>query len=530
MYDLPPEDGACFVAASVAVLGRAPASGPQMHRQKPQIAAALAHGDVRAPALEGAAVPERREVGVAAPGEAAADGEAGREMADLRVGPVPAAARARHRRTGRHRHLPGRWREDAARRRFVLDFLEGDDIGIQGGDLARDGVVVGLGAAHATFPVGVVEVLQVPGGDAQLARVSRRCRRAKRNKEQEGKESDRGGGLAPKRWIGAGGAGAGRDAVLAEAAASHAHSRFPALLAQARGGPSELTVAGLKAAGSLPAEFSEVDALGRGYRVLILGAGPDAFDMLVSETVTAGDTVRPAAALLEAPGPGVGLAGPSRLSGPTVEADVSGFRTAFAGAPAEGALAALRRFDHGSVYGDALYRVAIPGFDAANRMEADLDMGGNAIEGAGRIEAASLEVETDLEAGGDLSVTGDLLVGRGVRAAGTVEAGERIAAAAARIEGLATSGSMAVSGAVRAQTVEAAGRVEAGSIGAVGAVAAGSARLGGLDAATVTARTVTAGSVSASSATAARMRFDGRLDADSAGFSRLTVGLCQGCR
>ena len=95
-----------------------------------------------------------------------------------------------------------------------LDFLEGDDIGIQGGDLARDGVVVGLGAAQASLAVGVVEVLQVPGGDAQLARVSRRRRRAKRNKEQEGKESDRGGGLAPRRWIGAGGAGAGRDGRL----------------------------------------------------------------------------------------------------------------------------------------------------------------------------------------------------------------------------------------------------------------------------------------------------------------------------
>ena len=318
--------------------------------------------------------------------------------------------------------------------------------------------------------------------------------------------------------------------VLAEAASAHAHSRFPALLAQAQGGPSELTVAGLKAAGSLPAEFSETDALGRGYRVLMLAAGTDAFDLLVTQTVRAGDTVRPAAALLEATGPRIGLAGPARLGGPTVDADVSGFRAAFAGAPAEGALAALGRFDHGSVYGDALYRVAISGFADANRMEADLDMDGNAIERAGRIEAASLEVETDLEAGGDLSVTGDLLVGRALRAAGTVEATGEMTAAGARIEGAVSSGEMTVAGAVRAAAVEASGRVEAGAIGASGAVAAGSARLGGLDAESVTARRVTAGTVSASSATAARMRFDGRLDADSAGFSRLTVGLCRGCR
>ena len=318
--------------------------------------------------------------------------------------------------------------------------------------------------------------------------------------------------------------------VLAEAAGAYAHSHFPALLTQAEAGPSEIALASLKAAGSLTADFSEVDALGRGYRVLMLAAGPDAFDLLAAETVDSGDTVRPAAALLEAAGPRIGLAGPSRLSGPTVDADLAAFRAAFSGAPAEGALAALRRFDHGTVYGDALYRVAIPGFAEANRMEADLDMAGNAIKGAGTIEAASLEVETDLTAGGDLSVTGDLVVGRAVRASGTVEAAETMTASAARISGPASADSMTVTGAVRAQTVEAVRRVEAASIGAAGAVAAGSARLGGLDARSVTARTMTADSVSAASVTATRVQAGTRLDAVDAGISRLVVGRCQGCR
>ena len=318
--------------------------------------------------------------------------------------------------------------------------------------------------------------------------------------------------------------------VLAEAAASYAHSRFPALLVQAQAGPSELALATLKAAGSLTDDFSEVDALGRGYRVLMLASGADAFDLLAAETVDAGDTVRPAAALMEAAGPRVGLAGPSRLSGPTVDADLAAFRGAFAGAPAEGALAALRRFDHGSVYGDALYRVAIPGFAEANRMEADLDMAGNAIEGAGTIEAASLDVETDLTAGGDVTVTGELVVGRAVRASGTVEAGGTMTASAARISGPASAASMTVTGAVRAQTVEAVNRVEAASIGAAGAVAAGSARLGGLDARSLTARTMTSDSVAAASVTATRVQAGTRLDAVDAGISRLVVGRCQGCR
>ena len=318
--------------------------------------------------------------------------------------------------------------------------------------------------------------------------------------------------------------------VLAEAAGAYAHSRFPALLAQAQGGPSEIAVSDLKAAGSLTGDFSSVDALGRGHRVLMLAAGSGAFDLLVTETVHAGDTVRPVAAVLEAAAPRLGLAGPSRLTGPTVDADLARFRTAFAGAPAEGALAALGRFDHAGVYGDALYRVAIPGFAEANRMEADLDMAGHAIEGAGRIEAASLEVETDLTAGGNLEVTGDLVVGRAVRASGTVEANDAITAAAARISGPASAASMTVSGAVRAQTVAASGRVEAASAGVAGAVAAGSARLGSLDAADVTTRSMTADSVAAASVTATRVRAGIRLDADSAGFSRLVVGRCQGCR
>ena len=68
-----------------------------------------------------------------------------------------------------------------------------------------------------------------------------------------------------------------------------------------------------------------------------------------------------------------------------------------------GALAALRRFDHQAVYGGRLQRLAVPGFPEANRMETDLDMGGNAITGAGRLSAASLALSGDLEAGGDIT-------------------------------------------------------------------------------------------------------------------------------
>ncbi len=41
--------------------------------------------------------------------------------------------------------------------------------------------------------------------------------------------------------------------VLADASASHVHGRFPELMAAARGGPVEISLAQLKGAGSLPA-------------------------------------------------------------------------------------------------------------------------------------------------------------------------------------------------------------------------------------------------------------------------------------
>ena len=133
--------------------------------------------------------------------------------------------------------------------------------------------------------------------------------------------------------------------VLADASASHVHGRFPELLAAARGGPVEITLAQLKGAESLPADFSAVNALGRGYRVLILGAGADAIDVLAAERIEPGDTVPPSAALLEAAGDArLGLVppdAPSRLAGPTLDHDVSAFQAAFGGAPAVGALAHL---------------------------------------------------------------------------------------------------------------------------------------------------------------------------------------------
>ena len=327
--------------------------------------------------------------------------------------------------------------------------------------------------------------------------------------------------------------------VLSDAAESHVTGRFPVVLAAVQGGSAEITVAALRATGALPAGFSDVNALGRGFRVLMLAAGVDALDLLVTETVSAADggtprsTVVPAAALLEGSGTvRMGLVAPDRagrLMGPAIDADVVAFQAAFGGAPAAGALATLRRLDHRTVYGDQLYRVAVPGFSDANRMETDLDMGGNDLTGAGALEAQTLDLESDLTVGGGLTVTADLVVGRAVQVSGPAEIAEGIVAQTARIAGAATAGSLAVTHGLRAASLAAAGAVTAGSAGVQGAVAAGSANLGGLQSGSVTARSVTATGVSAAEATAVAVRATSRADAAEAGFSRLTVGRCTGC-
>ena len=321
--------------------------------------------------------------------------------------------------------------------------------------------------------------------------------------------------------------------VLSDAAASHVSGRFPALLAAVGGGSAELTLATLRAAGALPPGFADVGAMGRGYRVLLLAAGTDALNLLVTQTVGAGDTAVPASALLSADGRGrMGLVLPDaagRLRGPAIDADVGAFQAAFGGAPAAGALATLRRLDHRAVFGDQLYRVAVPGFAGANRMETDLDLGGNDLTGAGAVEAETLSLESDLSVGGGLTVSEDLMVGRALQVSGSAEVAGELAAQTARVSGAASAGSLTVTQDLRAASLTAQGAVTAGSAGVQGAVAANTASLGSLQSDTATARSVTATSVSAAGVTAHSVRATDRADASEAGFSRLTVGSCTGC-
>ena len=355
-------------------------------------------------------------------------------------------------------------------------------------------------------------------------------------------------------------------AALSEAVGAWVASDFPARLAAA---PQTVPLATIRAAGVLPPGFAPdgIDALGRDFRVLMASGGTGALDVLVTHAVPAGDERLPVSALRAVGGearlgvvhPGVT---PARLVGPAVSVEIAGFRTAFSGHPNTYALGILNRYDRQSVYGDFLYRVAVPGLAGANRMETALDLGGNDVEDAGQIRAETMVLDQHLEVGGDLDVVADLLVGGDAEVTGTIAAGGQVSARTAEIAGTVTARDATVTRAVTAATVTATGQVHGGSIGTSGALSAGSGDVtGALFAGAVSAREVTAncagsappgcgrarvssiraGSVNApaltvtgaatvsGAVTAGSVRATTRLTAQDAGFTTLVVGSCTGC-
>ena len=351
---------------------------------------------------------------------------------------------------------------------------------------------------------------------------------------------------------------AGAQAVaLSEAVGTWVESDFDARLSAV---PFEVTLGTLRTAGVLAPGFAANgrDALGRNYRVLARAAGIGAIDVLVTQRLQAGDGLVPANAVFGAGGRAhIGIVDPDAtppvLRGPSIRADVTGFRTDFAGAPQARAIGVLTRYDRESVFGDFLYRRTVAGLPGANTMETALDMGGNDVVGAGNVEAQELTLERDLEVGGSMTVTADFLVGGAMTVSGIATVNGELRTDSARVLGAFTSDSATVTRELRARNVVATDEVRGGSIGTGGALSAGSARTtgpvvaGSLAAArvtvaadvlaasaqagtmTATSMTVTGNATVTGSATAGSVRANNQMTADSAGFSTLIVGNCIGC-
>ena len=327
----------------------------------------------------------------------------------------------------------------------------------------------------------------------------------------------------------------GQLETLAHAVGGYVHSRFATLQPSVPASGLPISLALLRTEGVLPDGFGDVNALGRGYRVMVLPAAGRALDVVVSETVGAGDTLVPSAALLGQRFGGVRMGvvsreAPTRLRGPTLDVDVSAFQTNFGGVPATGAMAVFARFDHGNVFGDQLYRIEIPGAAQANRMETALDLGGNGIRNAGLVEAESLDVTTDFETGGALIVVGALTVGRAVEVTGTIAATGAVSAESGTFAGTVAADTMRADDSIETATVTATGTVSAATVAATGSVTAGTATVGGdLQSGSMRAQRVNATTVSADTVTADVLNATGNIGAATAGISRLTVGSCSGC-
>ena len=319
---------------------------------------------------------------------------------------------------------------------------------------------------------------------------------------------------------------------LAEAARAFALDDFPTLVT----GPAdrEVTLAQLRAASLISPAFTDRDAMGRGYRVFLHRPAAGVLEVLVTQTVAAGDRRWPWRAAASAPASEMRMgtvppAAPTTVTGPAIDVSVAPFQAAWS-APAARALAAWMRLDRQSVYGNQLYRTAAPGFPEINRMETDLDMDGHDIVDAGTIEATTLELTADLEVGRNLTVTGDLLVGASVDVTGDVDVAGQLTATTATVARDASAASVTATGAMRGASLTLSGDVDAGTIGASGAMTVtGRATMDDLRAATVSATSATATTLDATTAAVRQLIASGAMTAASAGVTTLTVGRCIGC-
>ncbi len=321
-------------------------------------------------------------------------------------------------------------------------------------------------------------------------------------------------------------------ALIARAAHHHVTDRFAAFLVNP--GFQEVALADLQATGELPAGIPAADAMGRDRRILIWSDGADTVEVVVTQVVAAGDEGWPwraAASTASAVGHlGTVAPGDTRLNGPTIDVDVAAFQGAFQGAPAPTALAAHLRLDRHDIFGDQLWRVAVPGFPEINRMETDLDMAGHDITNAGDIATGTLAVTDSLEIGGDLDVTGALVVGELVEIAGAGRFTGEVSAPFATVTGDISADTVTATGEVSADTFDIGGTVSAGAIATPGALAVtGEASVGTLTATSVAAGAVTADTLAATAIEAHQVTVSGSIDATSAGISELTVGRCTGC-
>ena len=283
-------------------------------------------------------------------------------------------------------------------------------------------------------------------------------------------------------------AAAARDlGTIARAARAHASQDIGAMRAAA--GPSgmrEIAVSELKTAGWLHRGFPAANDLGQGYRIFHRRSGSDGLEVLVS-TVTPPGEERDALlragydAAAEMFAGTVGPAAPTRLRGPSLDADVSTYQGTF-GEPSPGETAALGALTMRGIYGNQLYRVALTGWEEGNTMHTDLSLGGKDLRAVGSLQARAATVEESLDVLGSAEVLEELLVGEELTVTGAMAVGGSIETASLHASAEVASTNARVEGALQARRATIFEEVETASLIVDEHLSAASASLDQVDA------------------------------------------------
>lgn len=289
---------------------------------------------------------------------------------------------------------------------------------------------------------------------------------------------------------------AGRKLVtLSSAVEQHVHANYGTVAS------GEVTIATLLAEDLLPAGFGDGDAMKRELKVWLLRNG-DEVRALSMQVVPDHDDWWPGAGMWEARGEKwMGVVDENGfMAGTGITEDLTDFQAVAGGDPKQFALAVYQRFDRESICGDFLFRRVRSGCPDGGVMETDLQMGGNDLEGVGRLEAENLEVTDGMVVRGDWRIDGELAVGRSIRVEGAFSA----------------PGNVTFTG-----NAEFTGRVNANEVDAAGQLRADSADIG---------RDVTAARVDANGNLTAAGATLTTVNAASGQIRNLAVGNCVGCQ
>ncbi|WP_170566211.1 hypothetical protein [Ruegeria atlantica] len=268
-------------------------------------------------------------------------------------------------------------------------------------------------------------------------------------------------------------------------------------------------------------------SLGREISVIFYAQSSDALVILARASTLPGETTP---GYVPRGGEGVGLVGyvpPTsldRLRGPGLDYDLSRLRAggvAFEGRDVA-AFRILRMDRHVLPF---LHRVSKPGRPELNRMETDLDLGGNDLTGIDTLEAENVTVADAFDI---TTLTGDLSVTGNVETSGTLRVTGEITTANLTATGIAQARQLEVRGSATIDTLTTTSLTNRGALSARDLVVEGQARINRLATARMTATTITASNI------LTRILGVTELASANATFNRaiirsLTTGRCTGC-